>query len=208
MRITDTILKDRLVFISLFIAVYENFKDYLEDAPEQLFKDKIVNNAEGDKKRERCGLYKDRVSSLKVLPNGEKATSSQKAMLYFHKEYKIFTEEEIYAFGEISEERNRLTHEMSSLMIHPVENEYKKMFYKIIEWYQRLTNFWCCSFEMAIDVDGIPPNVDDSKVVTVEFNNLLKVIDLLMHTNFAYNGPAILWQGLYKNLLLPLKETI
>ncbi len=69
-------------------------------------------------------------------------------------------------------------------------------------------NYWCLAFELAIDDEAVPEIIDDKKIITVELNDLLKGVDLLMRTKFSLKGEMSYRRGLYKNMCLPHKEDV
>ncbi len=139
MTITDVQLKDRLVFISLFIAVFENFKHYLTSCPRQLLWDSMIKGSDPDGER----LYREKVLANKKLSNGQEIKGEQKSMMFFHHEFKTFTEEDILLLGEMRELRNYFTHDMMIAMYSEIKPEWIDLFFKMIEFYIRVNNYWC-----------------------------------------------------------------
>lgn len=238
MEISNIELSERLSFISIFIALYESFSDYVIDCPRQLFNaNAIIKSDQYEDIKKQDEIFKKRTVTSKykytkftqdgytqwLSPEYDKQIKSreikvrnknQKNILFnsimFFIDKKALKENDFDTFLEIRDIRNNLVHKMAELIFYPIEMKWKDMFNELISIYKSINNYWCKEFELAICAEDVPKNIkiDFDNVITTDLYNLLATIDVKLNTNFVRDKKWMLFRGLYEGMCLPIIEKV
>lgn len=236
MEISNDELSERSIFISIYIALYESFSDYVIDCTKQLFNANIYIKSDQDEEiKKQDEIFEQRTKSSKYkytkftqdgytqwlspeydkqIKNKEiKVSNKNKSKILFKSimffiDKKVLKENDFDTFLEIWDIRNDFVHKMAKLTLQPIEKKWKDMFNKLIYIYKSLNNYWCKEFELEICAEDIPKNIkiDFDNVITTDLYNLLVTIDLMLNTNFVKDKKWMLFRGLYEGMCLPIIE--
>jgi len=160
-------LRGNLIAISLFIAAFEMFKDRVLEKPKTFFSDGFNQNGQIINKK-----YKSEVLS--------KSKSSLYASLLWFKEMGAIDGTDIETFDNIRKHRNEVTHELLSFISDAKKNLDVEKFQKLVGLLSKIEKWWIINFELAIDPDIAPDNVDPDGVIPGPILGLQLMLDIAL----------------------------
>lgn len=146
------ILRNHLVFISLFIAAFEFTKDIIISKPKSFF---MIG-------------YEDK--KLQISPDYEKhILSRNKSPLYasldWFKENSAINTKDIEIFNRIKIKRNEAVHEMMALIQNGPTVEFEQSFTDLINLLNKIEKWWFSEIELAISIDLDANSIDLDEVL-------------------------------------------
>lgn len=160
-------LKGNLIAISLFISAFEMFKDRVIEKPETFFSDGFDQN----------GLIIGEQYKSEVL---SKSKSLLYASLLWFKEMGAVDDKDIEKFDAIRKHRNEVTHELLSFLSDAKRNLDVEKFQELIALLSKIEKWWLINFEMAIDPDMVPNDVDPDEVIAGPIWSLQLMLDIAL----------------------------
>lgn len=160
-------LKGNLIAISLFIAAFEMFKDRVIEKPETFFSDGFDEN----------GLIINERHKSEVL---SKSKSPLYASLLWFREMEAIDDNDIAKFDDIRKHRNEVTHELLSFLSDVKRNFEVERFEKLIALLSKIEKWWLINFEMAINPDMVPDDVDPDEVIPGPIWSLQLMLDIAL----------------------------
>lgn len=164
----DRTLENNLIFYSVFIAVYENLTDYVENHIQGLYcteseikEGKIVYKKSDEYKR----LFCERIVDEKGNKN------ERKAQFLWLKDEGAIDETEYTTFLNSKERRNDFAHELLMCMCEGVSVEDRTLLKDVLQLYKKIDNWWIRTFE-DIDCD----NANEVHSVATD------LVDIIMET--------------------------
>jgi hypothetical protein len=146
------ILRGNLIAISLFISAFEMFKEQIIKKPKTFFLDGFDQN----------GLIINKPYKSEVL---SKSKSPLYASLLWFKEVGAIDDEDIDTFDGIRKHRNEVTHEIISFISDAKKNLDIEKFQKLIALLSKIEKWWLLNFEMAINPDMVPSDINPDEVI-------------------------------------------
>jgi hypothetical protein len=133
-------LKGNLMFSSLYIASFEAFKDYVLDEVKFFFHVGFTKGQDiFDPKYE---------SSVK-----SKAKSPVKETLIWLKEMEGIDEKDIVLYEELRKYRNKLSHELMTLLFNGLPVEFPEKFSQLIQLRIKIEKWWILNIEIPTNPD-------------------------------------------------------
>jgi hypothetical protein len=160
-------LKGNLIAISLFISAFEMFKDRVIEKPETFFSDGFDEN----------GLIINERHKSEVL---SKSKSPLYASLLWFKEMEAIDDNDIAKFDDIRKHRNEVTHELLSFLSDAKRNFEVERFEELIALLSKIEKWWLINFEMAINPDMVPDDVDPDEVIPGPIWSLQLMLDIAL----------------------------
>lgn len=160
-------LKGNLIAISLFISAFEMFKDRVTEKPETFFSDGFDEN----------GLIINDQYKSEVL---SKSKSPLFASLLWFKEMGAIDDKDIETFDGIRKHRNEVTHELMSFLSDAERNMDAEKFQELVSLLSKIEKWWLINFEMAIDPDMVPDDVDPDEVIPGPIWSLQLMLDIAL----------------------------
>lgn len=150
--------------------------------------------------------YDKLIKSRKIKVKGKSYKNILLNSIMFFVEQEVLEKKEMEILLEIRELRNYLVHEMASLLMVPVKEEWEQLFYTLINLYKKINNYWCINFELAIVGNEIPKHfkLDVSNIITVDLRNLFLSIDMILGTKFVMDKKYVFFNGLYDGICLAI----
>lgn len=160
-------LKGNLIFSSLYIASFEAFKDYVVEEVKFFY-----NTGLSDGKYTFDPKYDTSVKA--------KDKSIVKATLLWLYESEAISKEDIELFDELREYRNKLSHELVTLLFEGLPEELPEKFTKLIELRVKIEKWWVMNIEIPInpDFDNAGEIKEDEIMTSSQIFNRL-VFDML-----------------------------
>ena len=184
------ILSDNLIFISLFIAVYENFSDYVVSNIESFLCEESIENGEYVIKKTQ--VYRDEIKNRVVDDKNNKDIT--KASFLWLKDNTAISGSDYELFLKLKGIRNKYAHELTSIILSGIdEKEDIKLFFDMIALYKKITKWWFINIEAPI----LGCEVDEDAEI---YNSANGAFDLII--NVLYNGKS----EEYKKMLEELEQ--
>lgn len=184
------ILSDNLIFISLFIAVYENFSDYVASNIESFLCEESIENGEYVIKKTQ--VYRDEIKNRVVDDKNNKDIT--KASFLWLKDNTAISGSDYELFLKLKGIRNKYAHELTSIILSGIdEKEDIKLFFDMIALYKKITKWWFINIEAPI----LGCEVDEDAEI---YNSANGAFDLII--NVLYNGKS----EEYKKMLEELEQ--
>jgi len=188
--VDDKILSDNLIFISLFIAVYENFSDYVVSNSESFLCEESIENGEYVIKKTQ--VYRDEIKNRVVDDKNNKDIT--KASFLWLKDNTAISGSDYELFLKLKGIRNKYAHELTSIILSGIdEKEDIKLFFDMIALYKKITKWWFINIEAPI----LGCEVDEEAEI---YNSANGAFDLII--NVLYNGKS----EEYKKMLEELEQ--
>ncbi len=188
--VDDKILSDNLIFISLFIAVYENFSDYVVSNSESFLCEESIENGEYVIKKTQ--VYRDEIKNRVVDDKNNKDIT--KASFLWLKDNTAISGSDYELFLKLKGIRNKYAHELTSIILSGIdEKEDIKLFFDMIALYKKITKWWFINIEAPI----LGCEVDEEAEI---YNSANGAFDLII--NVLYNGKS----EEYKKILEELEQ--
>lgn len=184
------ILSDNLIFISLFIAVYENFSVYVVSNIESFLCEESIENGEYVIKKTQ--VYRDEIKNRVVDDKNNKDIT--KASFLWLKDNTAISGSDYELFLKLKGIRNKYAHELTSIILSGIdEKEDIKLFFDMIALYKKITKWWFINIEAPI----LGCEVDEDAEI---YNSANGAFDLII--NVLYNGKS----EEYKKMLEELEQ--
>ena len=188
--VDDKILSDNLIFISLFIAVYENFSGYVVSNIESFLCEESIENGEYVIKKTQ--VYRDEIKNRVVDDKNNKDIT--KASFLWLKDNTAISSSDYELFLKLKGIRNKYAHELTSIILSGIdEKEDIKLFFDMIALYKKITKWWFINIEAPI----LGCEVDEEAEI---YNSANGAFDLII--NVLYNGKS----EEYKKMLEELEQ--
>ncbi len=160
-------LRGNLIAISLFISAFEMFKDSVISKPEIFFSNGFDEN----------GLLVGEEYKSEVLA---KSKSPLYASLLWFKEMGAIDDSDIEIFNGIRKHRNEVTHELLSYVSDAKKNFQVEKFQELIALLSKIEKWWLVNFEMAINPEMVPDDVDPDEVIAGPIWSLQLMLDIAL----------------------------
>ena len=160
-------LRGNLIAISLFISAFEMFKDSVISKPEIFFSNGFDEN----------GLLVGEEYKSEVLA---KSKSPLYASLLWFKEIGAIDDGDIEIFNGIRKHRNEVTHELLSYVSDAKKNFQVEKFQELIALLSKIEKWWLVNFEMAINPEMVPDDVDPDEVIAGPIWSLQLMLDIAL----------------------------
>ena len=140
-------LKKNLQFFAVFIAVFENLTDYVDNHIKGLYcENSVIKN--GKINYIKSDGYKNMFCERRVDDKGNK--SEVKAQFLWLMDNGAINEEEYNLFLELKECRNTFAHELLDRMVNGVCEKERDRFLKMVELYKKIDKWWWKTFDYEI----------------------------------------------------------
>lgn len=172
-------LKEKLAFVSIFIAIYENMADFVEyNVKSLLCHESIVD---GEYVIHETPIYKEKIRKRSVDDKGNKNIT--KASFLYLKDIAIIDQSDYELFEAIKEVRNRFTHELADIILGEVTEEEFDLFIKLILLRQKISRNWFINVEAPIAGIKITNDIDEDGICSVQDYLFAIAIDVLYCKN-------------------------
>ena len=186
--LNDDILKDYLTFTSLYIALYENFVDYVESniksflCLEEIEDGKLVYKI--------TPKYRDEIKNRVVDEKNNKNIT--KASFLWLVDQGALTQSEYVRFLEIKEVRNSYAHDLTNYIINGIDTSHISLMLDMIAMYKKVSKWWFINIDAEIMGYEIDESADIKSLANLTFDIILNVL---------YNGKSKEYQQILKEAL-------
>lgn len=188
--VDEDFLRDSLTFVSLYIAVYENFTDYVVSNIESFLCDESVENGEIVIKKTQT--YRDEIKNRVV--DGKNNKDITKASFLWLKDNNAISDDDYNLFLKIKSIRNKYAHELTNILLSGIDRKEEEVeaFFNMIALYKKITKWWFINVEAAIMGYEVDENAEIYSSANVVFDMIIDVL---------YNGKS----EKYKEMLEKIK---
>lgn len=186
--VDEKFLSDNLTFVSLYIAVYENFADYVVSNIESFLCEESIENGEYVIKKTQ--VYRDEIKNRPVDDKNNRDIT--KASFLWLKDNGAISADDYESFLKIKSIRNKYAHELTSIILSGVDGKVEiKAFFDMISLYKKITKWWFINIEAPIL--GYEIN-EDAEI----YNSANGAFDLIIEV--LYNGKSEKYKSMLKDL--------
>ncbi len=168
-----------LKFISLYIAVYENFKSTIVNNVKYFYWSGIKDGKEQFENYENEVLNKSQNKKNRTL----------RGTLQWLKDNNAINEEEHLLFEKITDRRNQLAHNMSELILNGLEADIIDLFTDMIKLFEKIEKWWIKEIEIPISGDFTVKeyeNIDWDGVTSLNLTMLKIMSDIALRNTDEY----------------------
>lgn len=175
--IDEDTLKNHLSYIALFIGMYENFIDTIEQRVESFLCDEMNINENGTIKYKRSEAYKNLIERRKVDDLGNK--NSLKATMLWFLDEKAITQKDYDDFLLLKNQRDKYVHQMTDFLWNGLEEKDAGHVMSLFDLYLKIDNWWINEIEIPIAGDEIEPGYDKDSVRSLSLVSFEVMINVL-----------------------------
>lgn len=148
--LNPAVLKQNLIFVSLFIALYENFKSTIIDNVKYFYWSGFHDGVEEFKKYEK--------EVLGVVTS--KKNRQIQATLLWLKRHGAITDNDIKDFKAITNMRNILAHDMTNKLFEGLPEKAYELYISMLDMFAKITKWWIKEIELPTNPDISPEQYD------------------------------------------------
>ena len=186
--VDEDFLRDNLTFISLYIAVYENFADYVVSNIKSLLCEQLYKNGEIVLKKTQ--IYRDEIKNRPVDDKNNRDIT--KASFLWLKDNGAISDDDYNTFLKVKEIRNKYAHELTSILLSGVDGKAEiKTFFDMINLYKKITKWWYINVEAWLMGYQVNENDEIHNASNILFDIIIDVL---------YNGKSEEYKRMLENI--------
>jgi len=163
-------LRTNIIAASIYITAFEMLKNTIVDKIKGFYTDGF-----DEKGFIISPEYEKKVLSLNKSP--------LYASLFWLKNSKAIDNVDIEKFEEIKKCRNVLTHEMLKFVSEGIEYDFTKLLSQMVELTRKIELWWFKYFEMEINPEAYPKDLDPNEVIPGPIWALQMIVDVALGTD-------------------------
>lgn len=175
--VNEDFLKDNLTFVSLFIAVYENFVENVVSKIKTFLC--VEEIKDGNLIYNETKKYKDEICNRIVDEKGNKNIT--KSSFLWLVDNGAVTQADYSDFLSIKMIRNKYAHELTEIILYGVEENEIKLFFDMIALYKKITEWWFLNIEAEIMGYKIEEGAEIQGSANMVFDIIIQIL---------YNGKS------------------
>ena len=177
-------------FTSLFVLVFECFKDMVIDRPKEFFCTEKIEFKEDKIVYYETEKYKREVRKL--------ANKPFEASLRWFANHKVITESDVNKVLSIELRRHSFVHELYNVVHNGISDDDIKLLADLISIYRKIDSWWIYNVEIDWDEIKDPNNVKQDECIS----GSLMMIDVMINILLKGEGES------YRECLAQIKETV
>ena len=177
-------------FTSLFVLVFECFKDMVIDRPKEFFCTEKIEFKEDKIVYYETEKYKREVRKL--------ANKPFEASLRWFAKHKVITESDVNKALSIELRRHSFVHELYNIVHNGISDDDIKLLADLISIYRKIDSWWIYNVEIDWDEIKDPNNVKQDECIS----GSLMMIDVMINILLKGEGES------YRECLAQIKETV
>ena len=188
--VTPENLQFTVSFTSLFVLVFECFKDMVIDRPKEFFCTEKIEFKEDKIVYYETEKYKREVKNLAKKPF--------EASLRWFANHKVITEYDVNKALAIELRRHSFVHELYNIVHNGISDDDIKLLADLISIYRKIDSWWIYNVEIDWDEIKDPNNVKQDECIS----GSLMMIDVMINILLKGEGES------YRECLAQIKETV
>ncbi|MBE6389802.1 MAG: hypothetical protein E7043_06475 [Lentisphaerae bacterium] len=177
-------------FTSLFVLVFECFKDMVIDRPKEFFCTEKIEFKEDKIVYYETEKYKREVRKL--------ANKPFEASLRWFANHKVITESDVNKVLSIELRRHSFVHELYNVVHNGISDEDTQLLADLVSIYKKIDSWWIYNVEIDWDEIKDPDNVKQDECIS----SSLVMIDVMINILLKGEGET------YRECLAQIKETV
>ena len=188
--VTPENLQFTVSFTSLFVLVFECFKDMVIDRPKEFFCTEKIEFKEDKIVYYETEKYKREVRNLAKKPF--------EASLRWFANHKVITESDVNKALSIELRRHSFVHELYNVVHNGISDEDTQLLADLVSIYKKIDSWWIYNVEIDWDEIKDPDNVKQDECIS----GSLMMIDVMINILLKGEGES------YRECLAQIKETV
>ena len=188
--VTPENLQFTVSFTSLFVLVFECFKDMVIDRPKEFFCTEKIEFKEDKIVYYETEKYKREVRKL--------ANKPFEASLRWFANHKVITESDVNKVLSIELRRHSFVHELYNVIHNGISDEDTQLLADLVSIYKKIDSWWIYNVEIDWDEIKDPDNVKQDECIS----SSLVMIDVMINILLKGEGES------YRECLAQIKETV
>ena len=188
--VTPENLQFTVSFTSLFVLVFECFKDMVIDRPKEFFCTEKIEFKEDKIVYYETEKYKREVKNLAKKPF--------EASLRWFANHKVITESDVNKALSIELRRHSFVHELYNVVHNGISDEDTQLLADLVSIYKKIDSWWIYNVEIDWDEIKDPDNVKQDECIS----SSLVMIDVMINILLKGEGET------YRECLAQIKETV
>jgi hypothetical protein len=186
--VDEDFLRDNLTFMSLYIAVYENFTDYVISNIESFLCEESIENGEYVIKKTQ--IYRDEIKNRPVDDKNNRDIT--KASFLWLKDNGAISDDDYNTFLKVKKIRNKYAHDLANILIYGSNGQVEiKAFFDLINLYKKIAKWWYINIEAEIMGYQVNENAEIHSASNIVFDIIIDVL---------YNGKSEEYKRLLENI--------
>lgn len=154
-------LQSNLTFIALFVGMYEDFADRVQQRVELLLCDRAYVDSRNRLRVAKGKAYNEIIRKRQVDGRGHR--DILKASVLWLVDQKVIKKEEYETFLELKTLRNRLTHQMSQVVWDGLQKEEIEKLMVLFDLYEKVDRWWLDEVELPVNGQDIVESMDKDR---------------------------------------------
>ena len=188
--VTPENLQFTVSFTSLFVLVFECFKDMVIDRPKEFFCTEKIEFKEDKIVYYETEKYKREVRKL--------ANKPFEASLRWFANHKVITESDVNKVLSIELRRHSFVHELYNVIHNGISDEDTQLLADLVSIYKKIDSWWIYNVEIDWDEIKDPDNVKQDECIS----SSLVMIDVMINILLKGEGES------YRECLAQIKEMV
>ena len=188
--VTPENLQFTVSFTSLFVLVFECFKDMVINRPKEFFCTSKIEFKEDKIVYYETEKYKREVRKL--------ANKPFEASLRWFANHKVITESDVNKVLSIELRRHSFVHELYNVVHNGISDEDTQLLADLVSIYKKIDSWWIYNVEIDWDEIKDPNNVKQDECIS----SSLVMIDVMINILLKGEGES------YRECLAQIKETV
>ena len=188
--VTPENLQFTVSFTSLFVLVFECFKDMVIDRPKEFFCTEKIEFKEDKIVYYETEKYKREVRKL--------ANKPFEASLRWFANHKVITESDVNKVLSIELRRHSFVHELYNVIHNGISDEDTQLLADLVSIYKKIDSWWIYNVEIDWDEIKDPDNVKQDECIS----GSLMMIDVMINILLKGEGES------YRECLAQIKKTV
>ena len=188
--VTPENLQFTVSFTSLFVLVFECFKDMVIDRPKEFFCTEKIEFKEDKIVYYETEKYKREVKNLAKKPF--------EASLRWFANHKVITESDVNKALSIELRRHSFVHELYNVVHNGISDEDTQLLADLVSIYKKIDSWWIYNVEIDWDEIKDTDNVKQDECIS----GSLMMIDVMINILLKGEGES------YRECLAQIKETV
>ena len=188
-------LKTNMIFTSLFVAVFENMIDVIEENVESFLCANYELDTRGVLKLQKSEEFRKIILNRRVDDKGNK--NSLKASMLWFVDANAISVEEYERFLFLKDLRDKYVHELAAVLLEGLPADDIELLFELLNLYEKLVKWWINEIEIPISGEYLPEEYDASGVT----NLALEIFRIMV--NVLYNDKS----EEYMQTLIAFKST-
>lgn len=154
-------LQSNLTFIALFVGMYEDFADRVQQRVELLLCDRAYVDSRNRLRVAKGKAYNEIIRKRQVDGRGHR--DILKASVLWLVDQKVIAKEEYETFLELKTLRNRLTHQMSQVVWDGLQKEEIEKLMVLFDLYEKVDRWWLDEVELPVNGKDLVESLDSER---------------------------------------------